>query len=202
MSNNKARHQQPYDHQRTPETESWGRTMWFFAFLTREQKEAVTLLQVGTFLEYFDLMLYVHMAVLLNEFFFPTTDPHTAALLAAFAFCSTFIFRPLGALIFGWMGDHVGRKSTLIATTILMSISCIVMANLPTYAQIGITATWLVTLCRIAQGMSSMGEIIGAEIYLAESIGRPYAYPAVASLGIASALGAMVAVGMASAVEI
>jgi MFS transporter, MHS family, proline/betaine transporter len=70
--------------------------------LTREQKEAVGLLSIGTFLEYFDLMLYVHMAVLLNELFFPKTDPGTASILSAFAFCSTFVFRPFGALIFGW----------------------------------------------------------------------------------------------------
>lgn len=54
--------------------------------LTRHQKEAIGLLQIGTFLEYFDLMLYVHMAVLLNELFFTKADPHTAALLSAFAF--------------------------------------------------------------------------------------------------------------------
>ena len=54
--------------------------------LTKEQKEAIGLLSIGTFLEYFDVMLYVHMAVLLNELFFPKTDPFTASLLAAFAF--------------------------------------------------------------------------------------------------------------------
>jgi len=59
--------------------------------LTREQKEAVGLLSIGTFLEYFDLMLYVHMAVLLNELFFPKTDPFTASLLSAFSFCSIFV---------------------------------------------------------------------------------------------------------------
>ena len=57
--------------------------------LTREQKEAVGLLSIGTFLEYFDLMLYVHMAVLLNELFFPESDSTTKALLLAFTFCST-----------------------------------------------------------------------------------------------------------------
>ena len=55
--------------------------------LTKKQKESIGILQVGTFLEYFDLLLYVHMAVLLNELFFPKTDPHTQALLWAFAFC-------------------------------------------------------------------------------------------------------------------
>ena len=59
--------------------------------LTRNQKEALELLSIGTFLEYFDLMLYLHMAVLLNELFFPKADPHTASLVAAFAFCSTYI---------------------------------------------------------------------------------------------------------------
>ena len=62
--------------------------------LTREQKEEVGLLSIGTFLKYFDLMLYVHMSVLLNELFFPKTDPDTASILSAFAFCSTFVFRP------------------------------------------------------------------------------------------------------------
>ena len=59
--------------------------------LTREQKEAVGLLSIGTFLEFFDLMLFVHMAVLLNDLFFPKTDPLTATLLSAFAFCSAYI---------------------------------------------------------------------------------------------------------------
>ena len=94
-----------------------------FSSLTKQQKEAIGLLQIGTFLEYFDLMLYVHMAVLLNDMFFPKTDPHTAALLAAFAFCSTYVLRPFGALIFGYIGDTIGRKTTVIITTFLMSIS-------------------------------------------------------------------------------
>lgn len=175
--------------------------MKLFSALNREQKEAIGLLQIGTFLEYFDLMLYVHMAVLLNELFFPQTDPHTTALLAAFSFCSTFVFRPIGALIFGWLGDNIGRKSTIILTTVIMSISCIIMANLPTYAQIGITAAWLVTFCRIAQGMSSMGEIMGAEIYIAESVPRPTSYSAVAFIDVAASLGTTAAVGVAALVS-
>ena len=80
--------------------------------LTREQKEAVGLLSIGTFLEYFDLMLFVHMAVLLNELFFPKTDPFTGSLLSAFAFCSTYLLRPFGALIFGYIGDNIGLSAT------------------------------------------------------------------------------------------
>ena len=88
--------------------------MGLFASLNREQKEAFVLLQAGTFLEYFDLMLYIHMAILLNDLFFPPTDPHSSSLMASFAFCSTFIARPIGALFFGWIGDHIGRKKTII----------------------------------------------------------------------------------------
>jgi len=171
--------------------------MLLLSSLSRDQKESVGLLQIGTFLEYFDLMLYVHMAVFLNELFFPKTDPHTASLLAAFALCSSLAFRPLGALIFGWVGDHIGRKPTIIITTTMMAISCIVMANLPTYAQIGVTAAWLVTICRIAQGISSMGEVVGAEIYLTETIPRPACFPVIASMCAIVDLGGVAALGVA-----
>jgi MFS transporter, MHS family, proline/betaine transporter len=169
-----------------------------FSSLRREQKEAVGLLQVGTFLEYFDLMLYVHMAVLLNDLFFPKTDPHTAALLTAFAFCSTYVLRPFGALLFGYIGDHIGRKSTVVMTTMMMAVSCIIMANLPTYSQIGITASWIVTGCRIVQGLSSMGEVIGADIYLTETVKVPERYLVVLLIAISVSLGSSFALGIAS----
>lgn len=168
--------------------------------LNSEHKEAIGLLQIGTFLEYFDLMLYVHMAVLLNELFFPKTDPHTAALLTAFAFCSTYVLRPFGALIFGWIGDNIGRRTTVIITTMMMAFSCIIMANLPTYAQIGITATWIVTACRIIQGLSSLGEIVGAEIYITELTKPPLQYVAVSLIPAASSVGAAAALGIATLV--
>ena len=145
-------------------------------------------------------MLYVHMAVLLNELFFPETDPHITALLGAFAFCSTYVLRPFGALLFGYIGDNMGRKATVIITTLLMSLSCIVMASLPTYEQIGITAAWIVTICRILQGLSSMGEVMGAKIYITEITKPPAQYPAVLLVTLSSSLGAMVALGLASLV--
>lgn len=72
--------------------------------LTRDQKEAVGLLYIGTFLEYFDFMLYIHMAVLLNELFFPTSSPQNASFNVALAFSSSYILRPLAAIAFGWIG--------------------------------------------------------------------------------------------------
>lgn len=163
--------------------------------LTKEQKSAVGLLSIGTFLEYFDMMLYVHMAVLLNELFFLKSAPHTTALYSATAFCATFVFRPIGAVIFGWLGDNIGRKTTVIITTFIMALSCITMANLPTYAQISITASWLITICRILQGMSSMGEAVGAKLYLTESINPPAQYPAVSSVSVFATLGGVAALG-------
>ena len=172
--------------------------MSIFSSLRREQKEAIGLLQIGTFLEYFDLLLYVHMTVFLNDLFFPKTDPHTAAIFSALAFCSTFVFRPFGALIFGYLGDTIGRKTTVIITTMMMALSCAVMAVLPTYAQIGISAAWIVTLCRMVQGLSSIGEVVGAEIYLTEIIKPPANNPIVASLMVFSTLGGTAALLLAT----
>ena len=172
--------------------------MSLFSSLRREQREAIGLLQIGTFLEYFDLMLYVHMAVLLNDLFFPKTDPHTATLLSAFTFCSVFVFRPFGALLFGYLGDHIGRKATVVITTMMMAASCIVIANLPTYAQIGMTAAWIMIFCRVLQGLSSMGEVIGAQIYITEIIKPPAQYPAMGFLVCANVFGSLMALAVAS----
>lgn len=169
-----------------------------YFFLTKDQREAVGLLSIGTFLEYFDLMLYVHMAVLLNELFFPKTDPFTASLVTAFSFCSTYLLRPFGALIFGYIGDYIGRKTVVVLTTMLMAVSCLVVASLPTYAQIGITASWMITICRVVQGMAATAEARGAELYLTESSKPPTQYPLVTLITVFSALGTTAAIGVAA----
>lgn len=166
--------------------------------LNNSQKKAVGLLSVGTFLEYFDLMLYIHMAVLLNELFFPKTDPFTASLLSAFAFCSSYVLRPFGALVFGFIGDFIGRKSVIVITTIIMAITCTTIAVLPTYAQIGITASWIITICRMVQGMAASAESRGAEIYITESVKPPLQYPLVAIITVFSAVGTSFALGVSS----
>ena len=161
--------------------------------LSREQKEAVGLLSIGTFLEYFDLMLYVHMAVLLNELFFPKTDPFSTSLIAAFTFCVTFIARPVGALLFGWIGDNIGRKATVLITTFMMACTCFIMANLPTYEQWGYYASICMIICRMVQGISSVGEIVGAELYLTEIVKPPLQYPVVSFITVCCRLGGMAA---------
>lgn len=169
-----------------------------FTSLSKYQKQTLGLLTIGTFLEYFDLMLYIHMTLLLNEIFFPKTDHHTTILLSAFAFCSSYILRPVGAMLFGVIGDKLGRKSIIIITTFMMAVSCIIMANIRTYAQIGIMASWLVTMCRVMQGISSASEFVGAKLYLTETLKPPIRYPSVMLMSIGMAIGTIVALFMAS----
>jgi MHS family proline/betaine transporter-like MFS transporter len=166
--------------------------------LEKEIRQAVQLLSIGTFLEYFDLHLYAHMAILLNTLFFPPTDTHAQNLLSALASCSPFIFRPLGALLFGYIGDKYGRKLTILITTLMMALTCLIMAHIPTYAQIGITAAWIVTGCRILQGMSSMGEIIGAQLFLTEATTLPNRFQVVELVGFFADLGGIVALLVAA----
>jgi MHS family proline/betaine transporter-like MFS transporter len=168
--------------------------------LSSEHKEAIVLMSIGTFLEYFDLMLFVHMAVLLNDLFFPKADPFVASIIGAFTFCSTWIFKPFGALLFGYIGDRIGRKHTVIITTMMMGISCIIMANVGTYAQIGIMASWVMIICRALQGMSSIGESIGAELYILETVRKPYQYVAVGLIGLAGVVGMVVSLIVAKLV--
>ncbi len=155
--------------------------------ITRDQKDAIAILSVGTFLEFFDLKLYIHMAVILNSLFFPKTDPFSSSLLSSFAFCSSFIFSPIGAIIFGYIGDKVGRKATVFITTFLMGAACFTMYKLPEYSEIGIWASILMLACRAVQGMACLGESRGADIYIAETV-KP---PAVYSASVIITMGAM-----------
>lgn len=165
--------------------------------ITKEQRTIIATLSFGTFLEYFDLMLYVHTSIILNDLFFPKTSTLNPYFLSSIAFCSVFIFRPIGAIVLGYIGDTVGRKTTIFISTIMTAISCIIIANLPTYDQIGITATVILTLCRLIQGISSVGESVGAEIYLTETMSPPEQYPGVALVTIFAALGGIVALCIA-----
>ncbi len=163
--------------------------------LTKEELQTVGILSIGTFLEYFDKMLYLHTAVILNDVFFPDTHLVIKSLIPAFSFCTNYLLTPFGSILFGYVGDTIGRRSAIVLSSMLMSICCITVAFLPTYAQIGISAPILLTACRMIQGISGVSEITGVEIYLTESIKHPLKYQAVAlpyaiaTLGSAFALG-------------
>ena len=147
------------------------------------------LLMTGTFMEYFDLMLYVHMASMINEVFFDTTTAFNQKWLPAFSFCSTFLLKPFGGLVLGYLGDKYGRKSVLMFSTILMALCCLTIAILPSFAQIGVAASVIVTFARILQGLSSIGEITSSEIYMAENLSPPTRYFNTALISYAGVVG-------------
>jgi MFS transporter, MHS family, proline/betaine transporter len=140
--------------------------------------------------------LYLHMAVVLNAFFFPTEHPLVKTFLPAFSFCSTFLLRPFGALLFGYVGDFFGRKAAIILSTTMMALCCLTLAALPTYAAIGVAAPIILTICRMLQGMCATAEVTGVEIYLSESIKPPKQYQMVAYVTVFTCLGAVAAVGI------
>ncbi|MCD2114586.1 MFS transporter [Rhodococcus rhodochrous] len=125
---------------------------------------------IGSILEWYDMYIYAQAAALLfGSLFFPTLSP-TVALLASFAALGVgYLARPLGAVIFGYVGDRFSRKTALIATLWLMGLSTVAIGVLPTYAQVGILAPTLLVLLRFLQGMGAGAEYAGAFVLVAET---------------------------------
>ena len=122
----------------------------------------------GTAFEWYDFFIFGSLAPVISKVFFAGLDP-TSGLLAALAlFGAGFVFRPLGALIFGVIGDRLGRKGTFLITVSLMGAATFLIGFLPTYATAGSTAAVLLVLLRICQGIALGGEYGGAAIYVAE----------------------------------
>lgn len=166
--------------------------------LTKEQIHTVWILSIGAFLEHFDKMLYIHMTLILNVLFFPPTDALFTNLLLACSFCSSYILAPVGALFLGHFGDSFGRKNATILNSLATAVCCLIVAFLPTYEQIGITAPIILMTIRTIQGMSSFAELNGVEIYLTESIKPPKQYPIVALVPAFNRLGSTLAIGIAA----
>ncbi|MEY4886220.1 MAG: hypothetical protein RL151_1529 [Bacteroidota bacterium] len=123
---------------------------------------------VGTLIEWYDFYIFGSLAPIIAAQFFPQTNP-TAALLATLAtFAAGFIVRPFGALVFGRLGDLVGRKYTFLLTLILMGGSTFAIGLVPGYEQIGFAAPIIVLLLRLIQGLALGGEYGGAATYVAE----------------------------------
>src|SRR5438876_1598427 len=131
--------------------------------------EAVIASTVGTTIEWYDFFLYGTAAALVfPKLFFPTFDPFLGQLLAFSTFTAGFIARPLGGVLFGYLGDRVGRKSTLVATLLLMGLSTFLIGFLPTYDQIGVAAPLALTAARFLQGIGVGGEWGGAVLMALE----------------------------------
>ena len=135
----------------------------------RELRRAVVAATVGTTIEWYDFLLYSTMAGLVfGKLFFPNEDTLTATLNSFAIYFVGFVVRPIGAFIFGHYGDRVGRKSTLVATLLLMGISTFLVAFLPTYASIGIWGAVLLTILRLLQGIGVGGEWGGSVLLAME----------------------------------
>jgi metabolite-proton symporter len=131
--------------------------------------EAVVASTVGTTIEWYDFFLYGTAAALVfPRLFFPKQDPFIGQILAFGTFTVGFIARPLGGVLFGYLGDRVGRKSTLVATLLLMGVSTILVGFVPTYERMGATAPILLTLLRFVQGIGVGGEWGGAVLLALE----------------------------------
>jgi MFS family permease len=148
------------------------------------QKKVVIAACFGTFLEWYDFLTFASLAVHFSVLFFPSDDP-VAALLASLAtFGVGMIVRPLGAALFGSLGDRHGRRTIFLATIVLMGVSTVCVGLLPTYAQVGLLAPALLLLLRLLQGLSVGGEIGGAAVYLTEHapVGKRGLYTSVLQL--------------------
>lgn len=123
---------------------------------------------VGTLIEWYDFFIFGSLAVILSEQFFPKSNPTAAFLSTLATFAAGFVVRPFGALVFGRLGDLVGRKYTFLVTLVLMGGSTFAIGLVPGYDTIGIFAPLLVLLLRLAQGLALGGEYGGAATYVAE----------------------------------
>src|SRR6266851_5501357 len=131
--------------------------------------EAVIASTVGTTIEWYDFFLYGVMAALVfPRLFFPELDPKLGQFLSFATFTAGFISRPVGGVIFGYLGDRIGRKSTLVATLLLMGLSTVCIGFLPEANRIGVAAPFLLTFLRFLQGIGVGGEWGGAVLLALE----------------------------------
>ena len=133
-----------------------------------EERRVIVASSVGTVFEWYDFYLYAILAPFFAGLFFPPGN-QTAALLGAFgAYAAGFLVRPFGAIIFGRIGDLVGRKYTFLVTIVFMGLSTVLVGFLPTYQVIGFGAPLILVLLRLVQGLALGGEYGGAATYVAE----------------------------------
>ncbi len=123
---------------------------------------------LGTVFEWYDFFLYGALAAVISKQFFAGVNDTTAFIFALMAFAAGFVVRPFGALVFGRLGDMIGRKYTFLATIILMGLATFAVGLLPNYASIGIAAPIILVALRMLQGLALGGEYGGAATYVAE----------------------------------
>jgi MFS transporter, MHS family, proline/betaine transporter len=135
---------------------------------TPKVRRAVSAAALGNTMEWFDFGVYSYVAATLGKVFFPASSPGAQVISTFATFAAAFLVRPLGGLVFGPLGDRIGRKRVLSATMIMMAVGTFAVGFLPGYETIGLTAPMLLLVCRLVQGFSTGGEYAGATTYIAE----------------------------------
>ncbi len=135
---------------------------------TREARKVIVASSLGTVFEWYDFYLYGSLAAIISKQFFSGVNPTAGFIFALLAFAAGFAVRPFGALVFGRLGDLVGRKHTFLVTILLMGASTFIVGVLPSYARIGLAAPVILILLRLLQGLALGGEYGGAATYVAE----------------------------------
>ena len=136
--------------------------------MTGEERKVIFASSLGTVFEWYDFYLYGSLAGIIGAKFFGQFDPNTRDIFALLAFAAGFLVRPFGALVFGRLGDLVGRKYTFLVTILIMGASTVIVGLLPTSADIGISAAVILIVLRMLQGLALGGEYGGAATYVAE----------------------------------
>ncbi|MES2998892.1 MAG: MFS transporter [Pseudomonadota bacterium] len=134
------------------------------------QKKTIFSACIGTILEWYDFTIYAYLAAIFAKLFFPSSQPTVALMLSYGVFAIGYIARPVGAFLFGHIGDTQGRKKSLSLTILLMAITTFGIGLLPSYASIGIAAPLLLLLLRLLQGVAIGGEAFGSVCFIIESI--------------------------------
>lgn len=136
--------------------------------MSTQDKKIVFTSSLGTVFEWYDFYLYGTLTALIAEHFFGGVGNQAAFVFALLAFAAGFVVRPIGALVFGHLGDIIGRKSTLLITIVVMGMSTFMVGILPSYREIGIAAPIMLIILRMLQGFALGGEYGGAAIFVAE----------------------------------
>lgn len=136
--------------------------------MTKEEKKVIFASSLGTVFEWYDFYLYGTLAAIIGKQFFSALDPSSQVIFSLLAFAAGFIVRPFGALVFGRLGDMIGRKYTFLVTILIMGLSTFIVGVLPNYAAIGIAAPIILIGLRLLQGLALGGEYGGAATYVAE----------------------------------
>ncbi|MBP0620215.1 MFS transporter [Cupriavidus consociatus] len=136
--------------------------------MTREERKVILASSLGTVFEWYDFYLYGSLAAIIAKQFFAGLDPTSAFIFALLAFAAGFIVRPFGALVFGRLGDMIGRKYTFLVTILIMGLSTFIVGLLPGFATIGWAAPVILIALRMLQGLALGGEYGGAATYVAE----------------------------------